>query len=106
MLSPPFPFTRHGARFSQRPARDLGDLWFQALAQTAKSIETLSARRKAAEDAEKCSTRQLFQHRAAALAYRGIRLVLADVRGVVPAAFALGAVSFLHLHENTAGAVA
>src|SRR5208337_3993456 len=71
---------------------------------TAKSPEPRSTRRKAAKNAKKCSALQFFQHSATALADRRIHLVFAHVRGVIPAAFALGAVGFLHLHPHAAGA--
>src|SRR5229473_4965077 len=47
-----------------------------------------------------------FKHGAAALADRGIVLVLAHVRRVVPAALALGAIGFLDLDMHAARAVA
>jgi len=63
MLSPPFPFTRHGARFSQRPARDLGDLCVSGFgADGKKHGKTLSTRRNAAEHAEKCSVLLFRSH--------------------------------------------
>ena len=49
---------------------------------------------------------QFLQDRAAALADRGIGLVLAKSRGIIPAAFALGSIGLLHLDVYTAGPVA
>src|SRR5580693_8500406 len=49
---------------------------------------------------------EFLQHGAAALANCGIRFVFADVDGIIPAAVALRAVSFLDLDVNSATAVA
>src|SRR3984885_894370 len=49
---------------------------------------------------------EFLQHRAAAFANCGIRFVLADVYGVIPAAVALRAISFLDLDVHSAAAVA
>ena len=66
---------------------------------------------KSVRRARECSSSisfaaQFFQHRAAALADCGIGLVFANVRGVVPAAVALGPIGLLHLNVHAAGAVA
>src|ERR1700722_1261265 len=49
---------------------------------------------------------QILQHRAAALADRRIKFILAHVDGIVPAAVALGAVGLLYFHAQGAGSVA
>src|ERR1700723_4617257 len=49
---------------------------------------------------------EFLQHHAAAFANCGIRFVLADVYGVIPAAVALRAISFFDLDVHSAAAVA
>src|ERR1051326_3084172 len=49
---------------------------------------------------------EFFQHCAAALTYSRIVLIFADMRRIVPATVALGAVRLFHLDVHTASAVA
>src|SRR5258708_10923373 len=49
---------------------------------------------------------KLFQNSTATLADGGIRLILADVGGVIPATFALRSIGFLHFDVYAARAVA